>query len=44
MCRKGCTENFGSIVLGKSLTNATPRDAAGPSQTIGGDIGICVEV
>lgn len=44
MCRKGCTENFGATVLGKSLTNATSGDAAGPSQAIGRDIGIRIEV
>lgn len=42
--RKGCTENFGAIVLGKSLTDATSGNAAGPSQAIGRDIGIRIEI
>lgn len=42
--RKGRTEDFGAIVLGKPFTDATSGNAAGPGQAIGGDTGIRIEI
>jgi len=44
ICRKGRTENSGTVVLGKSFTDATFGNATGAGQAIGRDIGICIEV